>query len=69
MTGLATGPHLHFSFYDRETYIDPLSTKLPRLDELAAGQRMDRTYLNRVMFTLKHYQQLASHDAYNTDAQ
>lgn len=31
MTGLATGPHLHFSLYDRGTYIDPMNAKLPQL--------------------------------------
>ncbi len=31
MTGLATGPHLHFSLYDRGVYVDPLSAKLPNL--------------------------------------
>ncbi len=31
MTGLATGPHLHFSLYDRGKYIDPLSAPLPMI--------------------------------------
>ncbi|HMO01668.1 MAG TPA: peptidoglycan DD-metalloendopeptidase family protein [Oligoflexia bacterium] len=26
-TGLATGPHLHFSIYDKDKYVDPLKTK------------------------------------------
>lgn len=29
MTGLATAPHLHFGFFDKGKYIDPLSNKLP----------------------------------------
>ncbi len=37
-TGLATGPHLHFSFYDRGRYVDPLSIKLPRMDEGPAAK-------------------------------
>lgn len=37
-TGLATGPHLHFSFYDRGKYVDPLSIKLPRMDEGPAAK-------------------------------
>lgn len=30
-TGLATGPHLHYSFFDRGRYVDPLRIKLPSL--------------------------------------
>jgi murein DD-endopeptidase MepM/ murein hydrolase activator NlpD len=33
MTGLATGPHLHFSFFDRGRYVNPLTIELPRLPE------------------------------------
>ncbi len=28
-TGLATGPHLHFSFYERGRYVNPLGKKFP----------------------------------------
>ena len=28
-TGLATGPHLHFSFFERGRYVDPLGVKFP----------------------------------------
>ena len=28
-TGLATGPHLHFAYYDYGKYVDPLKIKLP----------------------------------------
>lgn len=31
MSGLATGPHLHFSLYDRGNYVDPLKSNLPTL--------------------------------------
>lgn len=31
-TGLATGPHLHFEFYENGRYTDPLGRKFPRED-------------------------------------
>lgn len=38
-TGLATGPHLHFEFYENGRYTDPLGKKFPREDALAGSQR------------------------------
>jgi len=32
-TGLSTGPHLHFALFDRGTYLDPLSAKLPKMPD------------------------------------
>jgi murein DD-endopeptidase MepM/ murein hydrolase activator NlpD len=33
MTGRTTGPHLHFSLYDYDKYVDPLKTALPSIIE------------------------------------
>jgi murein DD-endopeptidase MepM/ murein hydrolase activator NlpD len=60
MTGLATGPHLHFSLYDRGVYVDPLKTDLPLADDPGRGNRVDERYLKRALFTLEHYQNVAS---------
>jgi len=65
MTGLATGPHLHFSFYDYGKYVDPLSIKLPTLDTLDIGTRINAEYLKRVLFTLDHYQTVELEHFYN----
>ncbi|KAF1003282.1 MAG: Murein DD-endopeptidase MepM [Pseudomonas sp.] len=39
MTGLATGPHLHYEFHINGQYVDPLSAKLPMADPLAGPDR------------------------------
>ena len=56
-TGLATGPHLHFSFFDRDVYVDPFKIKLPTLD-LLPTLKMSDTYLKRVLETLNHFQSI-----------
>lgn len=39
MTGLATGPHLHYEFQINGTHVDPLSVKLPASDPIPAAER------------------------------
>jgi len=38
-TGLATAPHLHYSFYENGRYVDPLSRKFPSADPIREGDR------------------------------
>jgi len=50
MTGLATGPHLHFSLFDRSTYTDPLKAKLPQFNGNA--DKIPQTVLASTIATL-----------------
>lgn len=54
-TGLATGPHLHFSFYDGGKAINPLKIELPMFELADDRYKINPTYLRRVLFTLNHY--------------
>lgn len=60
MTGLATGPHLHFSLFDRGKYVDPLKSELPRTEEMTIRKGVSERYFKRALFTLQHYQSAAS---------
>lgn len=63
-TGLSTGPHLHYALFDRGQYVDPLNSKLPTLEELNKGNRIDKKYLERVLFTVNHYLKMDLKNSY-----
>lgn len=51
MTGLATGPHLHFSLYDHHQYVDPLKTTMQLV--VAKENMVPPTFLQAAVQTLE----------------
>jgi murein DD-endopeptidase MepM/ murein hydrolase activator NlpD len=58
MTGLATGPHLHYEFRIHGRHRDPLRVKLPRSMPIDPEQKAD--FLARTQPLLAHLEQLRS---------
>ena len=58
LTGLTTGAHLHYGLFDRGKYVNPLTAKLPQAENLRRGLAISKSYLNRVLFTVRHYQEI-----------
>jgi murein DD-endopeptidase MepM/ murein hydrolase activator NlpD len=58
MTGMATGPHLHYEVHDHGTQIDPLSVRMPALTRLAGNElkafQNTRSAIDRALLEMRH---------------
>ena len=53
-TGLASGPHLHFGFYDYGKYVDPLKVKLPSMSTDVAKINQEELLGMKQKFIAEH---------------
>lgn len=52
MTGLATGPHLHFALFDRGRFVNPLKADLPQVTQT---ESLPPNYLTATLATLERF--------------